>query len=176
MAPAHATFQTGGPNVNYLDDYISSVWEQYRHQDLVLNLNNGWATFTGRVQGDVFVFTDGQGTYRINGKPTTSMAMLGNGFLDDSSGATGLIRDKQLQLQAQVCAALNRRVAHQEGSKWHNSAYFFPAGEAANYFTKFWHDHAINGLTYGFSYDDVGGYSPSVYTSAPTSVTYTIGW
>lgn len=176
MAPAHATFQTGGENVNYLSDYINTVWEQYRHQNLTLNLNNGWPTFTGHVEGDVFIFTDGQGTYRINGKPTTSMAMLGNGYLDDSSGATGLVRDKQLQLQAQVCAALNRRVAHLDGSKWYNSAYFFPAGEAANYFTKFWHDHALNGLTYGFSYDDVGGYSPSVYTSAPVSVTYTIGW
>lgn len=176
MAPAHASFQTGGPNVNYLGNYIDSVWEQYRHQNLVLNLNNGWPTFTGHVEGDAFVFTDGLGTYRINGKPTTSMAMLGNGFLDDSSGATGLIRDKQLQLQAQICAALNRHVAHLDGSKWYNSAYFFPAGGAANYFTKFWHDHALNGLTYGFSYDDVGGYSPSIYTSAPVSVTYTIGW
>ena len=176
MAPAHATFQTGGPNVNYLSNYIDSVWEQYRHQNLVLNLNNGWPTFTGHVEGDVFTFTDGLGTYRINGKPTTSMAMLGNGLLDDSSGATGLIRDKQLQLQAQVCAALNRRVAHLDGSKWYNSAYFFPAGQAANYYTKFWHDHALNGLTYGFSYDDVGGYSPSIYTATPQSVTYTIGW
>jgi hypothetical protein len=176
MAPAHASFQTGGNNATYLDDYISSVWEQYRHQNLTLNLNNGWPTFTGHVEGDVFIFTDGQGTYRINGKPSTSMAMLGNGLLDDSSGATGLVRDKQLQLQAQMCAALNRRVAHLQGNQWHNSANFFPANERANYFTKFWHDHALNGLTYGFSYDDVGGYSPSIYTPSPTSVSVTVGW
>lgn len=176
MAPAHASFQTGGNNATYLDDYISTVWEQYRHQSLTLNLNNGWPTFTGNVVGDSFVFTDGQGTYKINGKPTTAMAMLGNGYLDDASGATGLVRDKQLQLQAQVCAALNRRVAHLAGNQWYNSANFFPAGQAANYFTKFWHDHALNGLTYGFSYDDVGGYSPSIYTPAPQTVTYTIGW
>lgn len=176
MAPAHASFQTGGSNATYLDDYISMVWEQYRHQNLSLNLNNGWPTFTGHVEGDVFIFTDGQGTYRINGKPSTSMAMLGNGLLDDSSGATGLVRDKQLQLQAQVCAALNRRVAHLAGNQWHNSANFFSAGERANYFTKFWHDHALNGLTYGFSYDDVGGYSPSIYTPSPTSISVTVGW
>lgn len=176
MAPAHASFQTGGTNATYLDDYISMVWEQYRHQNLTLNLNNGWPTFTGHVEGDVFIFTDGQGTYRINGKPSTSMAMLGNGLLDDSSGATGLVRDKQLQLQAQVCAALNRRVAHLAGSQWHNSANFFAAGERANYFTKFWHDHALNGLTYGFSYDDVGGYSPSIYTPSPTTISVSVGW
>ncbi len=174
-APAHATFQTGGPNANYLQGYIDQVWEQYRHQSLVLNLHNGWPTFTGNVVGDNLVFTDGVGTYHINGKPTTSMAMLGNGVLDDSTGAAGLIRDKQLQLQAQVCAALNRHVAHLDGEKWHNSAFFYPEGEAANYFTKFWHDHALNGLAYGFSYDDVGGYSPSIYTWSPVAVTYTIG-
>jgi len=178
MAPAHASFQTGGSNATYLDDYISQVWEQYRHQNLTLNLNNGWPTFTGHVEGDAFIFTDGLGTYRIYGKPSTSMAMLGNGYLDDATGTQPKTpeHDKQLQLQAQVCAALNRRVAHLAGSQWHNSANFFPAGERANYFTKFWHDHALNGLTYGFSYDDVGGYSPSIYTPAPTSVSVTVGW
>ncbi len=175
IAPAHATFQTGGPNADYLKGYIDQVWEQYRHQPLILNLQNGWPTFTGNVVGDSFVFTDGAGTYKINAKPTTSMAMLGNGVLDDSSGASGLVRDKQLQLQAQVCAALNRRVAHRDGKDWHNSAFFYPEGQTANYFTKFWHDHSINGLAYGFSYDDVGSYSPSIYTWSPVSVTYTIG-
>lgn len=175
IAPAHATFQTGGPNADYLKGYIDQVWEQYRHQPLILNLHNGWPTFTGNVVGDTLVFTDGLGSYRINGKPTTSMAMLGNGVLDDATGATGLIRDKQLQLQAQVCAALNRHVAHLDGEKWHNSAFFYPEGEVANYFTKFWHDHSLNGLAYGFSYDDVGSYSPSIYTWSPVSVTYTIG-
>lgn len=176
MAPAHASFQNGGQNANYLDDYISAVWDQYRNQDLVLNLHNGWPTFTGRVQGDTFVFTDGQGTYRINGKPSTSMVMLGNGLLDDKTGASSQNEiDKQLQLQAQVCAALNRHVAHLSGDSWYDYTQFFAAGSKANYFTKFFHDHALNGLTYGFSYDDVGGYSPSIYTPSPVSVTYTIG-
>jgi hypothetical protein len=33
-----------------------------------------------------------------------------------------------------------------------------------------------HGLAYGFAYDDVGGFSPSLHTNAPTTVTYTIGW
>ena len=33
-----------------------------------------------------------------------------------------------------------------------------------------------HGLGYGFAYDDVGGFSPSLHTNAPTTVTYTIGW
>ncbi len=174
MAPSHATFQTDGPNVNYLDAYITQVWNQYTNQDLVIDLKNGWAPFTGRVVGGKFRFTDGTNTYFINGKPSTSMVMLGNGLLDDPTGTTDV--GKQLQLQAQLCAALNRRVAHRAFSDWWNSSAFYPAGQPANYFAKFWHDHSLNALAYGFAYDDVGSFSPSIHTPSPVSVTYTIGW
>ena len=110
----------------------------------------------------------------MNGKPSTSMVMLGNGLLDDPSGASDV--GKQLQLQAQVCAALNRQVAHLAFADWWNANAFYPAGQPANYFAKFWHDHSLNALAYGFAYDDVGGHSPSIHTPAPVSVTYTIGW
>ncbi|MEW6707446.1 MAG: beta-1,3-glucanase family protein [Pseudomonadota bacterium] len=174
MAPAHASFQGDGPNAHYLDAYISSVWQQYANQDLVIDLRNGWAPFTGRVVNGKFRFTDGTGTYWVNGKPTTAMAMLGNGLLDDKTGASDIY--KQLQLQAQLCAALNRRVAHQPFAQWWNGNAFYPAGQPANAFAKFWHDHSYNALAYGFAYDDVGGFSPSIHTEVPVSVTYTIGW
>ncbi|WP_341674880.1 chitobiase/beta-hexosaminidase C-terminal domain-containing protein [Niveibacterium sp. SC-1] len=174
MAPAHATFGKDAENEHYLDAYIDEVWSKYANEDLVMDLKNGWPVFTGRVVGNKFRFTDGVGTYYINGKPTTAMVMLGAGLLDDSTGTTDV--GKQLQLQAQMCAALNRRVAHLSFDKWWHSPDFYPAGAAANYFTKFWHDHSLNSLAYGFAYDDVGGYSPSIHTEKPRSVTYTIGW
>jgi len=175
VAPAHAKFASGGQNATYLDSYIASVWAQYASQDLVIDLHNGWAPFTGRVSGNVFHFTDANGgSYWINGVPTTSMVLLGDGLLNDPNGASDV--GKQLQLQAQVCAALNRQVAQRAFADWWNSAYFYPAGRPANAFAKFWHDHAIDALAYGFAYDDVGSYSPSIHTEVPTSVTYTIGW
>ncbi|MGZ3182345.1 MAG: beta-1,3-glucanase family protein [Telluria sp.] len=189
MSPAHASFDDGinvatgaqdrprGANAAYLDDYITAVWNQYKSQNLVVDLHNGWPVLTGRVDGsDVMTFTDSAGSYRIHGKPTTTEVMLGNGLLDDASGtADKLSHDKQLQLQAQVCAALNRHVAEQPFTRWWDGAWFYPAGAPANYFTKFWHRHSYNGLAYGFSYDDVGGHSPSIYTPSPTTVTFTIG-
>lgn len=193
MAPAHASFDNGvdvktgaqirprGANASYLDAYITQVWELYKTRDLVINLP-GWPTFTGRVGADnVLTFTDSAGSYRIRGKPSTTEVMLGNGVLDDATGTTvdspaaKLAHDKQLQLQAQVCAALNRHVADQSFDKWWNGAFFYPAGPAANWYVKFWHEHSLNGLSYGFSYDDVGGFSPSIYTPSPVAVTYTIG-
>lgn len=182
MAPAHASFQVSpegiaGENAEYLDAYIAEVWNKWRNEELVLTLDNGWDTFRGRVEGDSLVFDDGLGEYFVHGIPTTSMAMLGNGLLDDASGtAPGSdAYHKQLQLQAQVTAALNRHVAHLQGEFWHSAELFYPEGEVANWYTKFWHDHAINGLTYGFSYDDIGGFSPSIYTYSPVEVNYIIG-
>jgi hypothetical protein len=175
MAPAHATFTAGQANANYLQPYIDAVWARYRNEDLVFTLEN-LGTFRGRVVGDRFTFTGGtqNGSFFINGKPTTSMALLGNGFLDDTSGGP-TNAGTQLQIQAQICAAINRHVVEQPAN-WHNAAAFYPAGTAANWFAKFWHDHGINKLAYGFAYDDVGDFSPSLHTDSPTIVTFTIGW
>ncbi|MES2318407.1 MAG: beta-1,3-glucanase family protein [Pseudomonadota bacterium] len=189
MAPAHGTFNDGlnvttgaqdkprGEHSAYLDAYISDIWNKYRNENLVLKVGD-WPTFTGRVGlDDVFTFTDGIDSYKIYGKPTTTEVMLGNGVLDDATGTSPNTpkHDKQLQLQAQICAALNRHVAEQPSDRWYNADYFYPVGKPANFFTKFWHRHSFNGLAYGFSYDDVGGHSPSIYTPSPVSVTYTIG-
>lgn len=175
MAPSHATFIAGKANANYLQSYIDSVWTRYRSEELVFTLDT-MGTFRGRVSGDRFIFTGGNknGTYYINGKPTTSMVFLGNGLLDDTSGGptdTGV----QLQIQAQLCAALNRHVA-ETPANWYVQSAHHPAGLPSNWFSKFWHDHSINKLAYGFAYDDVGGFSPSIHTDSPTTVTFTIGW
>jgi len=175
MAPSHATFQNGQANATYLQAYIDQVWAKYRNEDLVFTLDN-LGTFRGRVVGDRFTFTGGtqNGTYFINGKPTTSMAFLGNGFLDDTSGGP-TNAGTQLQIQAQICAALNRRVV-ETPANWYVQSAHHPAGQTSNWFSKFWHEHSIGKLAYGFAYDDVGGFSPSLHTNAPTTVTYTIGW
>jgi hypothetical protein len=174
-APAHQSFQAGKANANYLAPYIDEMWEKYKTKDLVFTLQN-LGTFTGRVQANNTLRLTGgvqNGTYTINGKPTTSMVMLGDGLLNDAVGGTNV--GTQLQIQAQVCAALNRHV-FDNPANWHNSAYFYPSGGLANDYAKFWHQRSINGLAYGFAYDDVGDFSPSLYTSAPTTVTFSIGW
>jgi Beta-1,3-glucanase/Peptidase inhibitor family I36 len=175
VAPAHANFRPGQANGAYLQSYIDSVWARYRNEDLVFTLQN-LGTFRGRVSGDRFVFRGGNsnGTYYINGKPDTAMVLLGAGLLADASGGTTDI-GTQLQIQAQMCAALNRRVV-ESPANWYVQSAHHPAGQRSNWYSKFWHEHSINKLAYGFAYDDVGGFSPSVHTAAPTTVTFTIGW
>jgi hypothetical protein len=174
VAPSHASFAAGQANGNYLQGYIDGVWNRYRSEDLVFTLDN-LGTFHGRVSGNTFVFTggNGNGTYYINGIPSTSEVFLGNGLLNDPAGASDAAT--QLQIQAQLCAALNRHVAETPWL-WYDQGSHYPAGQAANWYAKFWHDHDIDRLAYGFAYDDVGGFSPSIHTDAPTTVTFTIGW
>lgn len=174
IAPAHASFGASGSNSGYLDAYISSVWNTYTSSTLTFTDAQG--TFTGQVQNGRFVFSDGQGTYAINSKPTTAQVLLGNGPLNDATGAAaGVPVAKQLQIQAQMCAALNRAVATSP-QNWSAPASFYPAGQAANSYAQFWHAHSLNGLAYGFAYDDVGGFSSSLHDTAPTTVTVTVGW
>lgn len=178
IAPAHANFGSGKPNAGYLQPYIDQVWARYRNEDLVFTLPN-LGTFRGRITGDSFRFTGGNenGVFYINGKPDTQMVFLGNGLLNDARNAAPQHIGTQLQIQAQVAAALNRHVI-ESPANWHNRNAFYPAGSLANWYAKFWHDSDISYdfLAYGFSYDDVGDHSPSLHTNAPTTVTYSVGW
>jgi hypothetical protein len=58
---------------------------------------------------------------------------------------------------------------------WANPATFYTAAPA-HYYAKFWHDCAINGMAYGFPYDDVGGYSSYISHANPQYLIIAIGW
>jgi hypothetical protein len=174
-APAHASFRIDQPDGHYLDAYIAAMWGKYTTQTLTFTDAQG--TFSGHVVDGAFVFSDGQGTYTIARAPTTPETLLGNGVLNDPTGQTpgSAGWDKQLQIQAQVCAALNRHVLD-DPVHWADAKAYYPAGQAANWYAQFWHAHAAKKLAYGFAYDDVDGWSSSLATAAPTVATVTIGW
>ena len=173
VAPAHGSFGASGANAHYLDSYIQGLWTKYASQTLTFTDQQG--TFTGHVVNGQFQFTDGQGTYIIARAPTTQEALLGNGVLNDATGQTPGTAgyDKQLQIQAQMCAAINRHIV-ENPAQWSTPSAFYAS--PSNSYSKFWHDHALNGLSYGFAYDDVGGFSSSLHTAAPTVATVTVGW
>lgn len=52
---------------------------------------------------------------------------------------------------------------------------FYPAAPA-NYYARFWHEHGIGGLAYGFSYDDVGSHSSDIGCNNPTHLIVAVGW
>ncbi|MFD0686214.1 beta-1,3-glucanase family protein [Actinomadura fibrosa] len=76
---------------------------------------------------------------------------------------------------AAMCSALNRHVATLPRSQWSDPSQYYKAAPA-NYYAKFWHDHAINRLAYGFPYDDYAGQSSFVSHGDPQWLLVAVGW
>jgi hypothetical protein len=74
-----------------------------------------------------------------------------------------------------LCAGLNRHVAQLPTAQQSNPANFYQAAPA-NYYAQFWHANAINGLQYGFPYDDDAGQSSDISLTSPQYLVVAVGW
>ena len=74
-----------------------------------------------------------------------------------------------------LCAGLNRHVAQLPAAQQSNPANFYLAAPA-NYYAQFWHQNAINGLQYGFPYDDDAGQSSDISITNPLYMIVAVGW
>ena len=74
-----------------------------------------------------------------------------------------------------MCAALNRHVATLPSDQQADPSRYYQAAPA-NYYAKFWHDHAINNLAYGFPYDDVNSQSSFVSHADPQWLEVAVGY
>nr|WP_246014893.1 glycoside hydrolase family 64 protein [Kutzneria buriramensis] len=74
-----------------------------------------------------------------------------------------------------MCAALNRHTAQLPSSQQQDPTQFY-LNAPANYYAKFWHDHSINHLAYGFPYDDVAGQSSFISHGNPQWLEVAVGW
>ena len=173
MAPANDTFDVGQANANYFDPYIAQIWTYYTSNTLTVNLN-GSRSFAGQVQGGQMVFTEVDlgngayvgGTYTVN-QPTTQDVLRGAGTL-----ATG--NSTELALEAQMCAAFNRHIMN-DATQWATPGSWYSASPA-NWYAKFWHDHSVGGLAYGFAYDDVSNQSSTIQAGTPEHAVFGIGF
>jgi hypothetical protein len=74
-----------------------------------------------------------------------------------------------------MCAALNRHTATLPAAQQQDPTKFY-SGDPANWYAKFWHDHAINHLAYGFPYDDVAGQAAYASVQNPQWMEIAVGW
>ncbi len=166
MAPCKATFNEGAQYANYFDDYINQIWAKFSNEDLVFTCQAG--TFRGRANGNSLIFSqDGGESNIVVNKPTTQDAFEGKGTL-----ATGTSIEKVVQ--AQLCAAINRGVALTP-DKWADSSAFYQTAPA-NFYSGFFHNHSVDGLAYGFCYDDVFDYSTLLHYTEPTALIIDLKW
>ncbi len=179
FAPCKGAFdnRTGGAYGNYFNDYVTQTWNTIASKSQTVTHPQGKFIMTGDGTNLYFrciekygeIATAGQ-TYVIRGKPTTSEVFEGYGVL-----ASG--NPMELALEAWICAALNRHVAHLEpDAYWNNAAEYYKAGPC-NYYLKFWHDHSERGgLAYGFCYDDVNDQSATTFTTNARGVVVRLGF
>lgn len=170
VAPGKGGFEPGGTYDAYFAPYVDSVWTMYANQTATFSMWNGSRTFTGTVVADTFRFEE-QGVpnvfYYIRRKPTTIEILEGSGVLASGNGT-------ELAIQAQICAAFNRHVMDAP-SKWTQPAKYYTAAPS-NFFAAFWHRHSIDGLAYGFAYDDVSEQSTLVQRQNPRFLTLGVRW
>lgn len=118
-----------------------------------------------------------QAPYRILAPIHGSFAAGGanaNYFAGYSSYNTqDILRCDGALTDAATAAAINRHVY--TTSNWNNVANYYKAAPA-NYYAKFWHDHSINGLAYGFPYDDVNGQAAYLEVGDPKGLIIRVAW
>lgn len=85
-----------------------------------------------------------------------------------------LLGENYLAQNPQVDAAINRHV-YNDSANWNNPAAYYK-GAPANYYAKFWHDHGIDRLAYGFPYDDVNGQASYLEIDSPKGLLVRVGW
>lgn len=170
-----------------LDEYIDTIWETYKNNDLVINIGDR-GVWTGRVDSDdKFVFVDSRddtGIATIYGKPTTVGALEGSDTLaytpvDASEDLT--THNNDLMMQAQISAAITRHAIYPDiidGTiQYTHDADRFFVNEPYNEYVSFFHNDEISfeSQTYAFAYDDVGDHSSTIQSTFPTDVKVIIG-
>ena len=182
-SPDKGSFATGGTNATYFDNYVNSVWSYFATNTLTLSLNNGSREFIGNTNDSSFVFTEKNlnngayvgGNYTV-GKPTTSEIFACDGvFNNDGNNGNGSPQaGGTLAIEVQLCAAFNRHVV-ENPAQWTVPSDFYLAAPA-NYYAKFWHQHSVGSLAYGFPYDDASGFSSTIQSSHTQHMAFGIGW
>ena len=166
MAPCKLTFNQGRQYGNYFDNYINEFWNKYKYEDLVFSCDAG--TFRGRVNGDAMRFTcDGSNEVYTVYKPTTQDVLEGKGNFNRGNA-------RELVIEAQLCAAFNRGVATEPYNYRNEGAYY--KSRVANFYSGFFHNHAIDRYAYGFCYDDVFDHSTLLHFTNPTGLNIELKW
>jgi len=154
VSPCRADFRKGMANGNYFEKYIDEVWAMYATEKTT---PGGWA---GKVVDGSLIFSKaGKKDYVLHKKPTTQDVFLGQNELGKSPD---------------FCSAINRHVLADPGD-WRDAATYYKA-EPYNFYARFFHDHSIRHLAYGFCYDDFNQQAAYFAGRNPTKLVVTIYW
>lgn len=175
IAPIHGVEQ-GALSGTYFAGYVSAVWSYYATHTLTVNTALG--PFSGKVSGSDFVFKDSNGaTAGTFSQPSTQDIFACKGAVQPSGQPN---ETAALAIGARLCAGFNRgtlsTAAHagSDTQATHDASGFYPAGVSSNLYSKAMHDGEANGNAYGFAFDDVAEFSPSIDADSPQTAGMTV--
>jgi hypothetical protein len=183
LAPCKQSFDTGQTNANYFQSYIDELWNTWTSNGLRFTNSNG-QEYRGTMTGGVLTMRIGDATsgpQAVVHKPNTQEVLEGKGTLDwgdPEEGYPDKNPDLSLAVQAQICAAINRGVAHLAdwGTTPAARAQYYNTDKPLNHYSGFWHRWSINGHTYAFCYDDVFDQSTTMVAERPTALVIDLKW
>ncbi|GAB1512930.1 beta-1,3-glucanase family protein [Actinophytocola sp. KF-1] len=162
IAPGHG-LDAGRFSRDYFAGLIDEVWHHYR--STTMTVTAGARTFTGSVQGDLFVFDGG---VRAFTKPSTRDVLFCDGALAaPNDGVTGPVA-------ATLGAGFNRGVLTATGDQPVRDAGTYYRGSVTNHYSRVMHENTVDGKAYGFAFDDVCEHASYIEDPAPTSMTLTL--
>jgi hypothetical protein len=159
IAPGHG-LEAGKFPTDFFDPYVDQVLAKYAGTDLRIATNAG--TFTGRVQGDSFVFDKGAAAMA---RPSTRDILFCDGNLAaPNDGITGPVA-------AVLGAAYNRSTLVSSPDQPTTDAATFYQGSVTNHYSRVLHENVADGRIYGFAFDDVADFASFIQDTAPTKFT-----
>jgi Beta-1,3-glucanase len=166
IAPGHG-IEASVFDAGYLDSYIDSCWSYYQNQSIDVQV--GSDSFTGQVNSDsVFQFPPQTGTLGSLTKPSTKDVFFCDGTLSAPNNDWGAV-------VARIAASLNRGVLTNGTTQPVCDADNFYATSQTNHYSQILHANSVNGLCYGFAFDDVCGlYSSDLSDPEPTNLNLTL--
>ncbi len=159
IAPGHG-LEAGKFPTDFYDPYVDQVLARYRAEDLRIATDAG--TFTGRVQGDTFVFDKGAAAMA---RPSTRDILFCDGNLAaPNDGTTGPVA-------AVLGAAYNRSTLLTSSDQPTTDPATFYRETVTNHYSRVLHEHTADGRIYGFAFDDVANFASFIQDTAPTRFT-----
>jgi hypothetical protein len=159
IAPGHG-LEAGKFPSDFYDPYVDEVLATYAGTDLRISTNAG--TFTGRVQGDSFVFDKGAAAMA---RPSTRDILFCDGNLAaPNDGVTGPVA-------AVLGAAYNRSTLLTSADQPTTDPATFYTETVTNHYSRVLHENVADGKIYGFAFDDVADFASFIQDTAPTRFT-----
>ena len=182
FSPAKLGLAAGATYGNYFHDVLTQAWNSYQTTPLSITLNG--RNFSGTSAGSTLTFHEVNPSSAHAGEsfvvqlPSTQDVLVCAGTMASGvAGSTPALQDEnaiQLQLENQICSATNRGVLSNPAN-WANATSYYNTAPA-NFYSRFWHNHSIGGLAYGYAYDDNNNQSTTINVQQPENMVFTIGW